>query len=458
MYYTCSIFSLQEFQMKIVIIGGIAAGMSAAAKARRVSREAEIIVYEMGDIISFGACGLPYYVGDFFQDPNYMIARKVDKMREAGIDVQTEHQVLSLSSEQKSIEVKNLQTGETFTQHYDKLMIATGANVIKPPFKNLDLSNIFTLTKMEDGQKLKEIAMKEEIRDITIIGGGFIGIEVVEAMKNLGKHVRLIQRSSRVFNRLFDERITDLMQEELRSHGVELILNEAVKGFEGENTVARVETDKNTYSTDLVIIATGFKPNTEFLKDTPIKRLDNGAVIVNKRGESSVTDIYAAGDCATVPHIVSKKDVYLPLATGANKLGRVAGTNMAGGDAVYPGSLGSSCIKVMDCEAARTGLDEAGAEAAGFICNTVFIKDKNQTNYYPGQEDIYIKLVYERESKIILGGEIFGKKDAALRIDVIAMAIKAKMTTTELGFMDFCYAPPISKTWDPLNVAGNAAK
>ena len=445
--------------MKIVIIGGIAAGMSAAAKARRVSKDAEIIVYEMGDIISFGACGLPYYVGDFFQDPNYMIARKADKMREAGIDVRTQHQVLSLSSEQKSIKVKNLKNGEPFTQYYDKLMIATGANVIKPPFKNLDLSNIFTLTKMEDGQKLKEIAMREEIKDVTIIGAGFIGIEVVEAMKNLGKHVRLIQRSSRVFNRLFDKRITDLMQEELLSHGVEIVLNETVESFEGENTVvARVKTDKNAYSTDLVIIATGFKPNTAFLKDTPVKRLDNGAVIVNERAESSVADIYAAGDCATVPHMVSKKDVYLPLATGANKLGRVAGTNMAGGNAVYPGSLGSSCIKVMDCEAARTGLDEAGAEASGFVCNTVFIKDKNQTNYYPGQEDIYIKLVYEKESKIILGGEIFGKKGAALRIDVIAMAIKAKMTTTELGFMDFCYAPPISKTWDPLNVAGNAAK
>ena len=444
--------------MKIVIIGGIAAGMSAAAKARRVSQDAEIIVYEMGDIISFGACGLPYYVGDFFQDPNYMIARKVEKMREAGINVRTQHQVLSLSTENKTIEVKNLQNGETFTQHYDKLMIATGANVIKPSFVNVDLANIFTLTKMEDGQKLKEIAMKEEIRDVTIIGAGFIGIEVVEAMKNLGKHVRLIQRSSRVFNRLFDARITDLMQEELHAHGVEIVLNEAVVQLEGDHTVDCVKTDKNSYRTDLVIIATGFKPNTEFLKDTPIKRLDNGAIIVNERGESSVTDIYAAGDCATVPHMVSKEDVYLPLATGANKLGRVVGTNMAGGNAIYPGSLGSSCIKVMDCEAARTGLDEAGAEASGFICGTVFIKDKNQTNYYPGQEDIYIKLVYEKESKIILGGEIFGKKGAALRIDVIAMAIKAKMTTEDLGFMDFCYAPPISKTWDPLNVAGNAAK
>ena len=444
--------------MKIVIIGGIAAGMSAAAKARRVNKEAEIIVFEMGNIISFGACGLPYYVGDFFSDPNYMIARSVEQMREAGVDVRTLHQVLSVSPKTRSIEVKNLTSGEVFTQVYDKLMVATGANVIKPPFKNADLSHIFTLTKMEDGEQLRALAMSNDIKDVTVIGAGFIGIEVVEAMKNLGKHVRLIQRGSRIFNRMFDERITDLMQEELLAHGVELVLGEGVQGFEGTESVEKVLTDKNTYKTDLVVIATGFKPNTAFLQDSGIEMIDNGAIITNKKGQTNHEEIYAAGDCATVQHIVTGKDAYIPLATGANKLGRVAGINMAGGDAIYPGSLGSSCVKVMDYEAARTGIDEAAAKAMGIEYDTVFIKDKNQTHYYPNQEDIYIKLVYEKESKIILGGEILGKNGAALRIDVIAMAIKAKMSTSELGMMDFCYAPPISKTWDPLNVAGNLAK
>ena len=444
--------------MKIVIIGGIAAGMSAAAKARRVSKDAEIIVYEMGEIISFGACGLPYYVGDFFSDADFMIARTVEQMRESGVKVQTTHRVLSVSEVSKTIEVKNLQSGENFTQNYDKLMIATGASVIKPPFKNVDLDNIFTLTKMEDGRHIKELAMSEDVKDVTVIGAGFIGIEVVEAMKHLGKHVRLIQRSGRVFNRMFDERITDLMQVELLAHGVELVLNEGVQGFEENDSALSVKTDKNMYNTDLVVIATGFKPNTEFLAETSIKRLSNGAIVVNEKAETNVSDIYAAGDCASVPHMLSGEDVYIPLATGANKLGRVAGVNMAGGTAIYPGSLGSSCVKVMDYEAAKTGLDEVSAEALGIDFNTVFVKDKNQTDYYPGQEDIYIKLVYEKESKVILGGEVLGKNAAALRINVIAMAIKAKMTTDELGMMDFCYAPPISKTWDPLNVAGNAAK
>ncbi len=443
--------------MKIIIVGGIAAGMSAAAKARRFAKDAEITVYEMGEIVSFGACGLPYYVGDFFQDEHTMLARSVEQMRDAGIDVQTAHQVLSVSADDKTVQVKDLRSSNVTTHHYDKLMIATGANVIKPPFDNIGLENIFTLTKLDDGKRLKALVQSDTVKDVTIIGGGFIGIEVVEAMKNLGKKVRLIQRGPRVFNRIFDERITDMMHEELLGHDVELVLNEGVKGFEGETTVQRVVTDKNNYETDLVVIATGFKPNTEFVLNTGIKTLENGAIVINGRAETTLKDVYAAGDCATVPHIVKKDDVYIPLATGANKLGRVAGENMAGGHAWYPGSLGSACVKVMDLEAAITGINESDATKMGLACKTVFVKDKDQSAFYKNQQDIYIKLVYEAESRVIVGGEILGKKGAALRIDVIAMAIKAKMTTEELGMMDFCYAPPISKTWDPLNVAGNAA-
>ncbi len=444
--------------MKIVIIGGIAAGMSAAAKARRVDKEAQIVVYEMGDIISFGACGLPYFVGDFFQNPNWMIARKVERMRDEGVDVEVRHQVLKVKPEGKSLEVKNLETGEVFETNYDKLMIATGANVIIPPFENIELDNIFTLSKMEDGKALKEIAMTDEIKDVTVIGAGFIGVEVVEAMKHLGKHVRVIQRGDRVFNRIFDEQITELMHQELLDHGVELVLNEGVEGFEGDTKVRKVKTDKNVYDTDLVVIATGFKPNTAFLEESGIKMLKNGAIVVNNKGETNIQDIYSAGDCATVPHMIDGEDVYIPLATGANKLGRVVGENMAGGNAVYPGSLGSACVKVMDYEAAVTGLNEEQANARGIEVSSVFVKDKNQAGYYPNQQDIYIKLVYEKDSKVIIGGETLGKNGAGLRIDVIAMAIRARMTTSELGMMDFCYSPPISKTWDALNVAGNVAK
>ncbi len=444
--------------MKIVIIGGIAAGMSAAAKARRVMEGGQVTVYEKGELISFGACGLPYFVGDFFQDEEYMLARSVEQMQSVGVDVKVSHQVLQIDPQQKRIKVKNLLTDMVFEDDYDRLMIATGADVIKPPFENSGLKNIFTLTKMQDGLKMKEAALSDEVKDVTVVGGGFIGVEVVEAMKNLGKKVRLIQRSDRIFNKIFDERITDLMQEELLAHDVELVLNEGVKGFEGDTSVTAIVTDKQRYETDLVVIATGFKPNTDFVKELGLNMLSNGAIIVDHRGETSIKDIYAAGDCASVPHIVKGEDVYLALATGANKLGRVAGSNMAGEEAYYPGSLGSACVKVMDFEAALTGLSEDDAIKLGVDYKTVFVKDKNHAGYYPGRENIYIKLVYDAKTRVILGGEILGKNGAALRIDVIAMAIKAKMTTEDLGMMDFCYAPPISKTWDALNVVGNVAK
>ena len=444
--------------MKIVIIGGIAAGMSAAAKAIRINKDAEVIVYEMEEIISFGACGLPYFIGDFFKSEKRMIARSVEQMQSAGVNVHTRHQVLKVDVKAKKVLVKNLNTNEVFENSYDKLMVASGANAIRPPFKNMDIANIFKLTKMQDGLSLKKKLQDQSIKHITIIGAGFIGLEVVEAMLHLGKKVRLIQRSSRVFNGIFDEKLTDLMQEELLKKDVELILNESVHSFLGNEQVEGVVTDKNTYATDLVVIATGFKPNTEFILDTGIKTLDNGAIIVNHKGETSIEDIYSAGDCATVPHMVTGKNVYIPLATGANKLGRVVGANMAGEETFYPGSLGSACVKVLDYEAAITGLKEQDAQEYGTALSSVFIKDKNYTGYYPNQEDLYIKLVYETQSKIIVGGETLGKNGAALRIDVIAMAVKMKMTTAELGMMDFCYAPPISKTWDALNVAGNVAK
>ncbi|MCJ7766725.1 MAG: CoA-disulfide reductase, partial [Thiovulaceae bacterium] len=403
-------------------------------------------------------CGLPYYVGGFFDDNSQMIARSVEQAQKSGIDVFTTHQVLSINSAEKSIEVKNLRSGEIFHDSYDKLMIATGANAVMPPFENSDLANIFTLTKMEDGLGVRSAVTSDAVQNVTVIGGGFIGIEVVEAMIKQGKNVRLIQRSERIFNTVFDQRIITLMQEELMHHGVELVLEESVVGFEGDGEVETVITDRGRYRADLVVIATGFRPNTDFIESTLIERLPNGAIIVNNRGETSVADIYAAGDCATVPHIVKERDVYIPLATGANKLGRVVGENMAGGEAYYPGSLGSACVKVMDYEAALTGISEADAVKMGLDYKTAFIKDTNHTGDYPGQHDLYIKLLYDAETTVILGGEILGKDGAALRIDVIAMAIKSRMTTKELGMMDFCYSPPFSNVWDALNIAGNVAK
>jgi len=444
--------------MKIVIIGGVAAGMSAAAKAKRMAKDAEVVVYEKGRVVSFGGCGLPYYVGDFFTNPDHLVARTPDQLRKAGIEVNINHEVLSVDPNKKVIVVKNLETDETFETSYDKLMVATGATAILPPVEGLKtLKNIFTLKTIDDGINLKKAMMEEENKEVVIIGAGFIGIEVVEAAKRLGKNVRIIQLDDRILPLSFDKEITDIMEEEIKNHGVELNLNEIVKKVEGDGKVQRVITNKGVYSADIVVVATGVRPATKFLEGTGIE-MDRGAIIIDEYGKTSINDIYSAGDCAMVYHNVRKKNVFIPLATTANKIGRVVGENLAGAKNTFNGTLGSACVKVMDLEAGRTGITEAEAKQDGINYKVVFVKDKNQTHYYSGQEDIWVKLIYNGETKEILGGQIIGKKGAVLRVDVIAMAIATKMKTTELGMMDFCYAPPFAKTWDVLNVSGNVAK
>ena len=444
--------------MRVVIVGAVAAGMSAAAKLKRMKPEYEVVVYEKTDVVSFGACGLPYFVGGFFDDANNMIARSPEKFRETGIDLNIFKEVVAVDTDAKKLTVKDIKTCETFEDSYDKLMIATGASSIIPPIKNVKLENVSTLKTMEDGIKVKELLSKKEINKVVIIGAGFIGLEAVEAAKKLGKEVTVIQSTDRVLNQVFDKEITDVLEDEMKAHGVNLRLEELAAEFVGKTKVEKVITNKGEIEADLVIIATGVRPNTSFLKDTNIEMLGNGAIIVDEYGRTSVEDIYSAGDCATIKNIVTNEDMYVPLATGANKLGRIVGENLAGSNNAFQGSLGSSCIKVMNMEAAATGLTEGKAKSLGLNYKAKFISDFNQTNYYPGRDKIYVKLVYDAETKVILGGQVAGFKDSVQRANVIAAAIFSKMTTNQLGMLDLCYAPPFARTWDVLNVAGNVSK
>ncbi len=444
--------------MKIIIIGGVAAGMSAAAKAKRIAKDSEVVIYEKTDVVSWGACGLPYYVGDFFEEHTTLIARPVEKLRETGLNININHEVLSIDVHNKTVRVKDLESGREFEDIYDKLMVATGASSIIPPIKNVKLENVFTLKDLKDGIRLKKAAMNDNINNVVIIGAGFIGIEVVEAMKKLGKNVILIQLDERVLPDSFDKEITDIMEKELINHGADLHVGEMAKEFKGEDKISEVVTNKGSYKADLVVIATGVRPNTAFLKETGINMLHNGALIINEFGETSIKDIYSAGDCASVYHVVREEYVYIPLATTANKIGRIVGENLAGKRNSFQGTLGSAAVKIMDLEAARTGISENEAVKKGLEYKTVFISDKNQTNYYPGQEDIHVKLVYDANTKVVLGGQVIGKKGAVLRVDVLAAAVFMKMTTHQLGMLDFCYAPPFARTWDVLNVAANVAK
>lgn len=444
--------------MKVIIIGGVAAGMSAAAKFKRLSPKDDVVVYEKGDIVSFGACGLPYYVGGFFEDSREMIARTPEQFRESGVEIHTKHEVIDVDFSDKKVKVKNLTTNEVSEESYDKLMIASGARAIIPPIKNIDLENVVTLKSMDDGDKLRELMAKDEYKKVAIIGAGFIGLEAVEAAKHRGKEVTVIQLQDRVLQEVFDKDITDLLEEELRDKGVNLLLSETVVELIGEGKVSKVKTDKREIDADIVILATGVKPNTDFLKSDEIKMLRNGAIVVDSYGRTSVEDVYSAGDCATINNLITGKEAYVPLATGANKLGRIVGENLAGQNNSFQGSMASSCIKVMDMEAARTGLSEKEVLDLGFNYKTKFITDMNQTSYYPGRERIYVKLIYDAHTKVIYGGQVAGYKDAVQRCNVLAACIYAKMTTDQLGMLDLCYSPPFSRTWDVLNVAGNVAK
>ncbi|GAA0090715.1 CoA-disulfide reductase [Paraclostridium bifermentans] len=444
--------------MRVVIIGGVAAGMSAAAKLKRMKPDYEVVVYEKTDVVSFGACGLPYFVGGFFDDPQNMIARAPEKFVESGIDLKIFHEVTSIDTDLKKLKVQDVKSGEIFEDSYDKLMIATGASSIIPPIKNVKLENVSTLKSLDDGIKVKELMNRDEIKKVAIIGAGFIGLEAVEAAKKLGKEVVVFQLEDRILPQVFDKELTDILEEEIKNHNVDLRLQEIVSELVGEEKVKKVITNKGEYDADLVIIATGVRPNTAFLKDSKVNMLPNGAIIVDEFGKTSVEDIYAAGDCATIKNIVIGQDSYVPLATGANKLGRIVGENLAGANNSFQGSLGSSCIKIMDMEAACTGLTEVQAEKLGIKVKSKFISDFNQTNYYPGRNKMYVKLVYDADTKVILGGQVAGYKDAVQRCNVIAASIFGKLTTSQLGMLDLCYAPPFARTWDILNVAGNVSK
>lgn len=444
--------------MRVVIIGGVAAGMSAAAKLKRLKPEYEVVVYEKTDVVSFGACGLPYFVGGFFDDPNNMIARAPEKFIESGIDLKIFHEVVDIDVDNKKLTVKNVSTNQEFVDSYDKLMIATGASSIIPPIKNVKLENVSTLKNLEDGVRVKELMNKDDIKKVAIIGAGFIGLEAVEAAKKLGKEVVVFQLEDRILPQVFDKEITDILEEEIKNHDVDLRLEEIVSELVGETKVEKVITNKGEYDADLVIIATGVRPNTAFLKESGMNMLPNGAIVVDEFGKTSIEDIYAAGDCATIQNIVTGQDSYVPLATGANKLGRIVGENLAGANNSFQGSLGSSCIKIMDMEAASTGLTETQAAKLGIEVKAKFISDFNQTNYYPGRNKMYVKLVYDANTKVILGGQVAGFKDAVQRANVIAACVFGKLTTSQLGMLDLCYAPPFARTWDILNVAGNVSK
>ena len=440
--------------MKVVVIGGSAAGMSFAAKYKRNQPSDEVIVLDKRSYISFGACGLPYFAGGMFDDTERMISRTPEQAIKSGLDVRVETEMVSFDRTEKQITVRH-QNQESVID-YDMLVIATGARPIVPSFGEFNPEHVYTLTSMEDGLAVKEALKNASKQRVCVIGAGFIGLEVFDAAHSLDKHVTIIEREQHIMSRQFSPEIIEVVEGAIRESGAELKTGCSVSAIRNaEQGGYIVETDNGNVVADIVILSLGFKPNTEVFE---LPKAPNGALLVNEYGATEDAYINAVGDCAVVHHMALGKPVYVPLATTANKQARMMADKLAGKDTYMSGFLGSSCLKVLDYELACTGVNETLAKEHCLDVKVSTISDKNQTDYYPGQEDIKVKLVYHPETNVLLGGEIVGKKGAVGRINALAVAITAKMTTQQLGYMDFCYAPPFSRTWDALNVAGNVAK
>lgn len=439
--------------MKIVIIGSNAAGMTFAAKYKRNNPEHEVIAFEKRDYVSFGGCGLPYYAGQYFESKKMMIARSVNKTIASGIDLRINHEVINIDFKNKSITVNHL--GNIFEQEYDKLFISTGAKPIVPNFGDYNQNSVTTLVSMADGEKLRALLADESKENIVIIGGGFIGLEVMDSAHHLGKNVTVIERESNIMARQFSSELTEIVMNEIKDSGINLMTNTSVEQIDNRKDGYTIKTNNGAVEADAIIIAIGFRPNTSFID---LEKMPNGALITDLHGQTSQVDVYAAGDCATIYNKILDKQVYLPLATVANKQGRNIADYMSGKLNGFKGMLSSSCLQVLDFEMACTGVNEIEAAENGISVKAVFIKDKNQTGYYPGQEDIYVKLVYRENDNVIIGAQMIGKKGVVGRIDALAVAIHSELTTEELGYIDFCYAPPFARTWDVMNVAGNVAK
>lgn len=443
--------------MKVVIIGGVAAGMSAASKIKRIDESADVTVYEKGGFLSYGACGLPYYVGGFNDDYTKMIARSREQFEKTGIKTHLYHEVLKVIPQEKQVLVRNHETGDIFIDSYDRLMIATGATALKPPLEGIDKKGVYQLKTMEDGLVLKEAANRPDINKIVVVGGGYIGIEAVDAFLHLGKTVTCVEFADRILMP-FDREISKLAEEELLSKGVQLKTGERVVSIKGGDSVSSVVTDKGEYEADLVIMSIGVRPATGFLKETGIHMAPNGALIVDREMRTSISDIWAAGDCSLVYNKGLKENSFFALGTVANKCGRIAGDNITGSHSKFTGALGSAAIKVCDVELGRTGLGEEDAKKQGLDYKTVMIKSYDHPSYYPDQTPIHIKLIYEAGTRKLLGAQTAGKKGAVLRVDVFAVAIHNEMTTDELGMTDLVYAPPFAGVWDAIHIACNAAK
>ena len=441
--------------MKVIIIGGVAGGATAAARIRRLDEQAQIVVFERSGFISYANCGLPYYIGGVIEDPEELTLQTPESFfSRFRVAMRVRHEVTAIHPDKKTVSVTNLETGEAFEESYDKLVLSPGAKPTQPRLPGVGLNKLFTLRTVEDTFRIKAYISENHPKSAVLAGGGFISLELAENLRELGMEVTIVQRPKQLMNP-FDPDMAAFIHSEMRRHGVKLALGHTVEGFEEKDGgVDVLLKDEAPLHADMVVLAIGVSPDTQLAQDAGLELGIKGSIVVNDRMETSVPDIYAVGDAVQVKHFVTGQDALISLAGPANKQGRIAADNICGGDSHYTGSQGSSVIKIFGMTAATTGVNETNARKTGLDVDTVILSPMSHAGYYPGGKVMTMKVVFEKATYRLLGAQIVGYEGVDKRTDVLATAIRAGMKATELKDLDLAYAPPYSSAKDPVNMAG----
>jgi NADPH-dependent 2,4-dienoyl-CoA reductase/sulfur reductase-like enzyme len=445
---------------RLVVIGGDAAGMSAASQARRrrTADQLEIVAFERGQHTSYSACGIPYLVGGVIDDVDLLVTRAPEVFRrEYAIDVRLGHEVTAIDLDRREVTAWDRAAGTERREGFDQLVVATGAVPIRPPLPGADARGIHGVQVLDDGVVLRDLLADEKPARAVVVGGGYIGLEMAEALVLRGIDVSVVELGPHPMGTL-DPDMGGLVTDALRGLGIAVFEREGVTGFDVEGgRVTAVVTSARTLPAELVILGLGARPNVALAQDAGIPLGLSGGIAVDQCMRARSEGVWAAGDCVESYHRVSQRPVVIALGTHANKQGRVAGINIGGGYATFPGVVGTAATKVCDYEVARTGLNEREAITAGFQYVTAVVDSTTRAGYFPGSNPIKIKLLAERRSGRLLGGQIIGREGAAKRIDVIATALWNEMTVHDMLNLDLSYAPPFAPTWDPVLIAARKA-
>ena len=447
---------------RLVVIGGDAAGMTAASRARRRrgSDDLEIVAFERGPYTSYSACGIPYFVGDLVSDIDALVARTPQEHRRNGIDIRTGHEVVGVDVDRRRVRVHDLSAGADGERDepFDQLVVATGAVPFRPEVPGRDADGIFGVQTLADGVAVRRAIDERSPRTAVIVGGGYIGLEMAEALVRRGLEVALIDRTEQPMAATLDPDMGALVAKSLRAVGVTLHMGEPVEGFDADGgAVSAVRTGRRTLPADAVVLGTGVRPDSRLAADAGIAIGDTGGIVTDARMETNVEGVWSAGDCVESVDRVTGHRVVIPLGTHANKQGRVVGINATGGDVRFPGVIGTAASKICAYEVARSGITEHQAAEAGIGVVAATIEATSRAGYYPGGEPITVKIVAERPSGRIVGAQIVGEEGAGKRIDVLATAIWNRMHVDEVASLDLSYAPPFSPVWDPVLVAARKA-